>query len=46
MGAKRMKEEMVQYRQEVTDLISKFYDPDKKMLRTVKSDEKLRKKVE
>jgi hypothetical protein len=38
MGAKKTKEEMLEYKQEITELLTNFYDPDKKVLRSVKSD--------
>lgn len=38
MRAKKTKEEMLQYKQEVTELLTNFYDPDKKVLLSVKSD--------
>jgi hypothetical protein len=38
MGAKRVKENLVNYKNEVTELVNNFYDPERKVLRTIKSD--------
>lgn len=38
MGAKRMKEEMLQFKNKITDIVNSFYDPDKKVLKNLKAD--------
>jgi len=41
-----MKEEMLQFKNKITDVVNSFYDPDKKILKTLKTDTILKEKIE
>lgn len=45
MAAKKVKEDMLSYKNRVIDLVNNIYDPENQTLKTIKSDEKLRKKI-
>ena len=46
MEAKRVKGEMEAFRQEIEETINSFYDPEKKMLKSMRGVDQLKNKME